>query len=228
MRGRAEAAFRMLPRPEEFMDPDFSLSAVLERFEQVLKAQAETRVCLGDERYELFRLSGYIDVKAETEKCYMKQCVDCLMNVLGENSDNVCHIMRVITYICLIKSRLGDYKFTLDNYQLMFRAFRSCTRKFCDDASLSWVPWESGEMQAKACNVLKLLVSSFVDLKQPRSEDNSRGDWIYVMPFIHRWDAPDRNDTEWLKLGTWKSNFRSRYLFHKELWLLFSFQKWVK
>jgi hypothetical protein len=213
MRGRADAAFRMLPRPEEFMDPDFSFSAVLERFEQVLKAQAKTRVCLGNEHSELFRPSGYDSVKAETEKCYMEHCVDCLMDILGENGDNVRHIMRVITYICLVKSRLEVYKFTLDNYHLMFKAFRGCAQKLCDDASLSWVSLES-EMQAEACNALKLLVSSFVDLKQPRCEDNSQGDWIYVIPFIHRWDAPDRNDTEWLKLDTWKSNLRSRYLFH--------------
>jgi hypothetical protein len=229
MRGRAEAAFRMLPRPEEYMDPDFSHSAVLERFEQVLKAQAETRVCLGDERFELFRPSGYNAVKAETVKRYMKHCVDCLMNILGENGDNVCHIMRVITYICVVKSRLGDYKFTLDNYQLMFRAFRGCAQKLCDDASLSWVSLES-EMQAKACDALKLLVSSFVDLKQPRCEDNSWGNWVYVIPFIHRWDAPERNDTEWLMLDTWKSNLHSRYrtCFIKSYGFLFSFQQWVK
>ncbi len=207
-RGRLQAALRMLPRPEDFMDSDFSLSAVLNRFEQVLKALVESRVCVDNECSYKFTPPGYRAVKAQTETCYMEHCVNCLMHLVGENGDNVCLIMRVITYICLIKSRLGDYTFTLDNYQLMFKAFRGCAGQLSDMASMSWL---SEDMQAKACDALKLLVRNFLDLKWPRYEDNSQGNWIYVIPFIHRWDLPDRNDTDWLKLDTWKNNLRCRY-----------------
>jgi len=207
-RGRLQAALRMLPRPEDFMDSDFSLSAVLKRFEQVLEAQVESRVCVDNERSYKFMPPGYYAVKVQTEKCYMEHCLNCLVHLVAENGDNVRLILRMITYICLIKSRLGDYQFTVDNYQLMFKAFRGCAGQLCDEASLSWV---SGEMQAKACDALKLLVRNFLDLKRPRYEDNSQGNWISVIPFIHRWDLPDRNDTDWLKLDTWKTNLRCRY-----------------
>jgi len=214
-KGRAEAILWMMPRPKEFGDPDFFLSAALERFEQVLKANKETRVCIGDDRSTVFIPPSYNSTKKLTE-IYVERCMECLKKYVGNKNANVGHTLRVATYICLIHSRLKELNFTVDHCNLMFKAFEVCSEKLWEDPSFT-VSMDS-EMQARACEALKLLVGNFVGLKR-QGEDKSRGNWIYVVPFIHRWDLPGSNDVDWLRLDNWKANLRFRYriLFYTNL-----------
>ena len=80
-----------------------------------------------------------------------------------------------------------------------------------DDESLPKMT--NDEIRDKICDSLKQVVKDFVG-EPVNNRDSCKilGHWIYVVPFIHRWDQPEVKDDSWLKLGLWKSNLRSRYL----------------
>ncbi len=208
-KGRHMATFWMLPGLKEFSNPNFSLSTVIERFEKVLEAHGNIRVCIKDSRSVVYSPKGY-NVRKQAE-IYMERCMDRLKEGMDDKDCDMGHILRAATYICLIrKSQLMAQKFSVEHYQLLFRAFHGCSLAVCNDASLP-VSMD-GEIQTRACMALKQLVTDFVDRERHRDDDS--GNWIYVVPFIHRWDQPNRNDGDWLKLDNWKKNIHFRYLVH--------------
>ena len=205
--GWAEATKWMLPIPQNFSGPDFSLSSLLERFEQVLTAHGRRRVCTEDDRSVAYHPPGY-SVPKQSD-IYLIRLLKHLKGSLENNSDNMGYTLRLATYICLIRKALHkDHQFTGEHCQLMFRVFERCSQLLFDDAS-SLMSMD-GETQSKACDALKLLVRNFVE-QRVEGEAKSSGNWIHVVPFIHRWDRPNRNDGDWLKLDKWKTQLRSRY-----------------
>jgi hypothetical protein len=169
-------------------------------------------VCIGDQHSEVYKPPGSDALNLTVT--YIERLMGRLKGYVEDNSDSSGHILRLATYICLVRLRFKDHQFTPENYQVMFKAFDVCSQMLLDDASLSAVPMD-GEMKAKACEALKMLVINFFDLKW-QGEEKSRGNWIYVIPFIHCWDLPDRKDTDWLQLDKWKAGILFRYfIFYK-------------
>jgi hypothetical protein len=71
--------------------------------------------------------------------------------------------------------------------------------------------FSSGEIQLEIVAALKMLVKDFVNLRNhqcPDADAHRRGDWIYVLPFIHFWDSSEENFEEWLRLKEWKQNLQ--------------------
>ena len=112
-------------------------------------------------------------------------------------------------YICLIGNIKKLKIDQLDDFLIIFDAFRICSEILFDD---SFLPESiSGEVQIRLVESMKKIVRDFVSL--PVNNANTadvRGDWIYVMPFIHRSDVVENPDSSWLYLIGWKINLRSR------------------
>jgi hypothetical protein len=71
--------------------------------------------------------------------------------------------------------------------------------------------FSSGEIQLEIVAALKMLVKDFVNLRNHQCADadaHRRGDWIYILPFIHSWDSSEENFEEWLRLKEWKQNLQ--------------------
>ena len=211
-KGWAVATKLMLPTWKNFTSPDFSLASVLERFEQVLAAHAKRRICVGKYYLSFAYKSPGDMVKKQAENWYLEDCLKQLKVCLDNNNGDMVVLLRLATYICLIrKSSFVAYQFNEELYQLMFRAFNGCSQLLWDDASSLMLSMDR-ELQDKACEALKLLVTNFVDRKlYEYVEGKDSGNWIYVVPFIHRWDRSNRNDQDWLKLDKWKENLSFRY-----------------
>ena len=104
-------------------------------------------------------------------------------------------------------SELDDPNFDLEDYLNVFKAFRFCAGLLFDDSFLATI---NNEGRVRICEALKELVQDFVNLPVNTNNCQDRGNWVFAIPFIHRWDLPDKSCRDWLKLQNWKSNLRSR------------------
>ena len=66
------------------------------------------------------------------------------------------------------------------------------------------------EIQITICTALKKLVLNFVNLPIYNwSQDiPNRGNWIYVIPFIHFWDLSEEQFLKWCNLDNWNRNLQ--------------------
>ena len=110
-------------------------------------------------------------------------------------------LLRSAIYLCLIvASKLCSYQLSSEDQLLIFEAFFVCADELEEESVLL----SSAEVKKQVCDALQQLVKKFVHqpLYQNAINDKKRGNWIAVIPFIHRWD-PIR-DSGWLDLTDWK------------------------
>jgi hypothetical protein len=206
-RGREVATTWMLPRPSELDDPNFDFSLALQRFDDVIKAHGSngTKVCIGgySKPFNPFEYS----VESVVQR-HLANFLRRLRTYLKESSDQG-KVLRAVLYICLVGNTKTLKIDQFEDFLIIFEAFRTCSEILFDESLLP----ESieGDVQIELVESLKKIVKDFVTL--PVNSSNTvevRGDWIYVMPFIHHWDVTERPDSTWLFLAGWKFNVRSR------------------
>jgi hypothetical protein len=188
----------MLPQSVELNDPQFDFLAALERFEQVVKAHGPggSKICI-DGKSKPFDLAGY-DVKEQVRK-YVQHLLGLLRTRQKEGQEDNGKLLRIAVYICMITGKSSTlYQFSLDDCGLIFQTFRDCSALLFQDFSI--LPEIGEETRTKICDVLKRLVIDVVAWPT-----TPVGWWIYAIPFIHHWDLSERADSDWLKLGAWKS-----------------------
>ncbi len=207
-KGRSMATKWMLPRLSELDDAGFDILAAKERFEQVVRAHEPqgTRICI--ESLSLpYNPNNY---SADQEvKFHIKNFLNRLKSYLKQDGQGSGKILKAAVYICLVRKSKYCFEFDLYDYLAIFKAFFDCSEVLFNDGSpLLQV---SGGFQEQVCEALKSLVQDFVSLPVGGYECNNRGNWIHAIPYIHRWDLPERNDATWLKLKEWKQNLKYRY-----------------
>jgi hypothetical protein len=206
-RGREVATTWMLPRPSELDDSNFDFSLALQRFADVIKAHGPngTKVCIGgySKPFNPFEYSVENVVRN-----HLLNFLKRLRTYLKESSEQG-KVLRAVLYICLVGNTKTLKIDQFDDFLIIFEAFRTCSEILFDE---SFLP-ESicGEVQNELVESMKKIVKDFVAL--PINNPNTaevRGNWIFVIPFIHHWDVVDRPDSGWLYLTAWKINLRSR------------------
>ena len=205
--GRVIAVAWMLPRPVDFDNRDLDFKATITTFDCVVKSFGNNgmRICEDNEP------RGYFNPHAfNVDSCVgeqIKNVLERFKTYLKEN--DLGKILRVALYLCLISTtKYLDIK-QLDQFLPFFEAFKLCGELLFDTVQL---PKIEGEIQNQITGALKKLVKDFVNLQANAwgQDCSSRGNWIYAMPFIHRWDLSGEKSTDWLRLETWKQNLRSR------------------
>ena len=207
-KGRSLATVSMLPRRTELADPQFNVEAALATFEAVVRAHGPdgTKICIANRSYRYT-----LDQVADPINAYMGNLIKSLqMEVNNNSSRGGRNLLRSAVYICLIgASKLCSYAFSPEDSLLIFEAFFLTCEDQLEQESAAWSMSLGGEV----CDALKQLVTRFVHLpgyKCTRPTLQQHGNWIAVMPFIHRWDVTGATDTDWLDLRDWKMQHRFR------------------
>ena len=206
--GREVAVKWMLPRPRDFDNPDFDFEAILTQFNGAVKTFGNngTRICEGNDPKGSFNPHAFYIESNVVEQ--VKKVFGQFKIVLKEN--DLPKILRFSLYLCLISTTKYLDITQLDQFLPFFEAFKLCGDLLFDAVQLP--KSIEGEIQNQITGALKNLVKDFVNLQANAwgQDCSSRGNWIYAMPFIHRWDLSGEKSTDWLRLETWKQNLRSR------------------
>ena len=204
-KGRSFATRWMLPRPSELDDPNFDFSVAVAKFEQVARAHGYngTRVFLGN--YSLPYNPTAYSVEEEVRK-HVRNFLYRLKSYLKDGGDQG-KIFRTAIFISLVRKLKYCFNFDSEDYLNVFKAFRFCAGLLFDDPFPATI---NNEGRVRICEALKELVQDFVNLPVNTNNCQDRGNWVFAIPFIHRWDLPDKSCRDWLKLQNWKSNLRSR------------------
>ncbi len=207
-KGRSVATTWMLPRPSELDDAGFDLWAAKERFEQVVRAHEPqgTKICSESFSYPYNPM--YYSAARQVE-IHIRNFLRRLKNYLKQERQENGKILKAVIYICLVRKSKYCFTFQLDDYLDIFKVFFNSSEVLFNDGSP--LPKVSGGFQEQVCEALKSLVQDFVGVPVYSNDCSNRGNWIYAIPFIHRWDLPERIDATWLKLKEWKQNLKSRY-----------------
>ena len=205
--GRFFATIWMLPRPAELANPQFDFVAALDKFEAVVRAHGPggARVCIGDR--SKYRYTSDLFYKGKSViSTYFGKWIKIIENAVNTNSRDGGKLLRSALYVCLIAaSKCCSYQLSPDDRLLIFEAFFACTDELQQESVL-----QSVEVRQQVCDGLKQLVKKFVSLSAYAVDSQKRGNWIAVIPFIHRWDPVDVRDSNWLDLTEWKRENRLR------------------
>ena len=213
--GRQRATIWMLPRQSELVDPQFDFAAALETFEAVVKAHGPdgARVCSEDGRSSPYTFHKQITAPVNA---YFRNLIRNLRKDVNNNSSSPDggKLLRSAIYICLIgASEVCSPTFSPEDSLLIFETFRlACTEPRQPESAWSVVPLRE-DIQRQVCDALKQLVTKFVHRPDPRwtpATVKKHGNWIAVIPFIHRWDVVGARDLNWLDLTDWKRQHRFR------------------
>ena len=213
--GRQRATNWMLPRPSELVDPQIDFTAALETFEAVVKAHGPdgARVCSEDGRSSPYTFHKQITAPVNA---YFRNLIRNLRKDVNNNSSSPDggKLLRSAIYICLIRaSKVCSPTFSPEDSLLIFETFRlACAEPRQPVSAWSVVPLRE-DIQRQVCDALKQLVTKFVHRPDPRwtpATVKKHGNWIAVIPFIHRWDVVGARDLNWLDLTDWKRQHRFR------------------
>ena len=206
-RGRYAATLWMLPRPPPELDyPQFDFAAALATFEAVVSAHGPdgTRVCVGDQLYtctvdHLFKVTAPVN---EYVGSLIRNLREYMTNRSSRDGGT---LLRSTIYICLIlASTRCSFQLLAADSLLIFEAFLAFADQLEQDSTL--VPSiVGGEVRPEVCAALRQLVKKFVSQPAANAVNaHQQGNWIAVIPFIHRWDLAVVRDWDWLDLTDWK------------------------
>ena len=206
-RGRYAATLWMLPRPPAELDyPQFDFAAALATFEAVVSAHGPdgTRVCVGDQLYtctvdHLFKVTAPVN---EYVGSLIRNLREYMTNRSSRDGGT---LLRSTIYICLIlASTRCSFQLLAADSLLIFEAFLAFADQLEQDSTL--VPSiVGGEVRPEVCAALRQLVKKFVSQPAANAVNaHQQGNWIAVIPFIHRWDLAVVRDWDWLDLTDWK------------------------
>ena len=216
-KGRFLATNYMLPRLAELANPQFDFAAALDKFGAVIRAHRSdgARICINDCSVNRFTSDPFYRGTSPINS-YVGSLFKILRKAVNNNScdgEKVLRstvnnsnrakgtLLRSAIYLCLIvASKLCSYQLSSEDQLLIFEAFFVCADELEEESVLL----SSAEVKKQVCDALQQLVKKFVHqpLYQNAINDKKRGNWIAVIPFIHRWD-PIR-DSGWLDLTDWK------------------------
>ena len=207
--GREVATMWMLPRPRDLENPDFDFELALERFCGVVKSHGNNglKLCANDNPKGYLNPCGY---KVESAvQIQLKKFFRRFEEFLKDN--NLGKLLLTAVYLCLVGNTEHLEIKEKGQFMTFFEAFWKCRDLLFDPTRLP--KSIAGEIQNKICASLKKLIQDFVNLPVNHwsTEDSSRGDWLYVVPFIHYWDLSGGKAGEWLRLEKWKQSLRTRY-----------------
>jgi hypothetical protein len=194
-KGREMATKLMLPRPSHFRSPAFDFEQIWERFDQVIKTHGHngTKLCIGDDP------KGYFNPSYYNVDSIVKNQLNNFFKAFGpsvqEKKDNKETLFRMVIFFCLTAAKTNFFSLNMrDQYMALFDIFWSNKDLIPDNLPESI----HGEIQIKIVESLKKIVQDFVDLPinvWSAAELAHCGNWIFVMPFIHRWDR-SRGETD--------------------------------
>jgi hypothetical protein len=194
-KGREMATKWMLPRPKNFRSSTFDFEQIWGRFELVIKTHGPngTKLCIGDDPNGYFNPYNYnVD---STAKNLLNNFFKAFGQSVQDKKDNKEILLRMVIFFCLAAAKTKFFSLNMrDQYLALFDIFWRNK-----DLIPGHLP-ESihGEIQIKIVESLKKIVQDFVDLPinvWSAAELTDSGNWIFVMPFIHRWDR-SRGETD--------------------------------
>jgi hypothetical protein len=145
----------------------------------------------------------FFDVEYHVRRHY-KDAFGVLKNFSNDHEADSVRMLRLCLYLCLVRESWKAAKTELSDAFVFFEVFRRCCDVLLDHALLP-ACIDAPDSQHRLAQTLKaLVVDFFANLRKYEFHREDVGDWIYVVPFVHRWDLADAKDSDWLKLREWK------------------------